>query len=342
MSVIPPDYLKHVQAFIAASTPRRASSAPAAGAEPLLIESREAGTALAAALRGAKTAEARSRAEVQLLAAAAADLAVAERLVGASEQVVRGSGDVWALIQTGLTDPDALLRPARRPARYRGADKDLLAAIYQVLNSIQDATTETVSDAITGALAMNMAVLREALKLAGADLRQLMKDLGADAVAALAAEALRKLLALAGEDNLAQIEDIAGQALEKLQEKTAVAAYVRDFLDAEGIYQEGRAMIQAYEGPDRDLARLTPKVLALEGSFGGRNKLAAALIRLFALVKLIPALKTPPWGPLATASGYVLIIGYELYTAHDHVDSDKYAFFDRVEGVRTLISSIAN
>ena len=269
MSAISPDYLSHLQAFFAPPAQRGATSAPAAGAEPLLVESRDAGTALAAALRTAQTAEARSRAEVQLLAAAAADLAVAERLAGPSEQVVRGGEDVWALIQTGLTDPDALLRPTLRPARYRGADKDLLAAIYQVLNSIQDATTETISDAITGALTLNMAVLREALKLAGADLRQLLKDLGADAIAALAGEALRKLLALVGEDNLAQIEDIAGQALEKLQEKMAVAAYVGDFLDAEGIYKEGRAMIQAYEGPDRDLARLTPKILALRAVSAG-------------------------------------------------------------------------
>jgi hypothetical protein len=97
--------------------------------------------------------------------------------------------------------------------------------------------------------------------------------------------------------------------------------------------------VQDYNGPDKDLARLTPGILALEGSFAGRNKLAATLIRLLSLAKLAKALRTPPWGPLIVASGYLLIIGYELYSAHDHVDSDRFPFFDRVAGVHTLIAT---
>jgi len=335
---LPPTYLPHLQTLLNPQPTMRGAEAPVPPAD-LLPESRAAGQAILRAWRDAGDDAARSRAEVQLLAAAAADLAVAQRLARGAQAAERGQEDVWPWIQAGLTDPDILLRPTLRPAAYRGADRDLLAAVYQTLNSIQDATTETVSDAITGALTLNFAVLREAVKLAGTDIRQLAEDLGLDEVAAFAGEAIMKLLALAGEDNLEHIQSVASETWEKLQEKTAVSTYVQNFLDAEGIYREGRAWIQAYEGPDRNLARLTPRILAVQGSFSGRNKLAAALIRLLALVKLAPALKKPPWGPLITASGYALIIGYELYSAHDHVDSDRFPFFDRVEGVRTLLIS---
>jgi len=44
---------------------------------------------------------------------------------------------------------------------------------------------------------------------------------------------------------------------------------------------------------------------------------------------------------LGMASAYLSVTGYILYSAHDHVDSDQYAFFDRVQGVRsTLVSEL--
>jgi len=336
---LPSTYLSQVEAWF---NPAMRGTTPARSPALFLRESRAARDALVTTFAQAATPLDRSRAEVQFLAAAAADLAIAGQLATGAEDAMRAQDDVWALIQTGLKEPEVLLRPSLRPARYRGADKDLLAVVYHVLNAIEEATIETVSDAITGALTMNFAVLREAVKLAGTDVRQLLHDLGVDEAAAIVGEAIMKLLALVGEDNLQHIEDVASETFEKLQEKTAVSTYVRDFLNVEGIYKEGRALIQAYEGPDKGLARLTPKILALEGSFHGRNKLAATLIRLLALVKLIPALKQPPWGPLVTASGYVLIIGYELYSAHDHVDSDRFPFFDRVAGVHTLLTTHLN
>ncbi len=333
-----PTYLSTLQTLLASPAVARGEASPSSPLATFLTESQQAGTQLVQAWQAASDPSARHQIEVQLLASAAADLAVLAQSGGQDEPVTRGAEALWPLIQTGLTQPQTLLQPSIRPRHYRGADKDLLAAVYGVLMSIREDATETVSDAITGALTMNFAILREAARLAGTDIKTLLKDLGADEIAALAGQALYKLLALVGEANLAHIQQAAQEALEKLQEKAAVATYMERFLATQSIYQESRALVQAYEGPDRDLARLTPRILAIEGSFSGRNKLAAAWIRLLALAKLIPALKTPPWGPLATASGYILIIGYELYTAHDHVDSDRYPFFDRVAGVHTLMT----
>ena len=341
---ISPDYFKHLQALLAPRTTLREAGATSGRLyEPFLAESQDVRAALATALSEAETAQARSRVEVQLLAAAAADLAVADALLSGPEARFRGQDDdTVSLIQTALTDPDVLLRPTIPPVHYRGADRDLLAAVHQTLNSIQESAIETTADAITAALTMNMAVLRDAAKLAGLDVKQVLEDLGAEEVVVFVIEAWQKMSALIGEDNVEKVQEAVGETIEKLREKTAVAGYVERFLDTESIYKESRKLVQHYDGPDKDLARLTPQILALEGSFAGRNKLVATLIRLLSLAKLAKVLRTPPWGPLIVASGYLLLIGYELYSAHDHVDSDRYPFFDRVAGVRTLIVSIAN
>lgn len=304
-----------------------------------LAESRDAGAALVAALSEAETAQARSRVEVQLLAAAAADLAVIERLAGRSTTSIMRDDAIAQLIQQALTDPDALLRPTIHPPRYRGADRDLLATIYQTLISIEESATETTADAITAALSMDMALLREAAKLAGLDVKQILEDMGGEEIVTLAIEAWQKMSFLIGEDNVAKVQETMGEVIEKLREKTAVSSYMERFLATEAIYRESRSLVQHYNGSDQKIAQLTPKIIALQGSFSGRNKVAASLIRLLSMVKLIKALRTPPWGPLIVASGYLLIIGYELYSAHDHVDSDRYPFFDRVAGVRTILAT---
>lgn len=335
-----PEYRAGLEAMLPRATMRGADSGDvSSGARALLPRSQEAGRALAAALSKAQTPEERSLVEVQLLAAAAADLAVAERLAGSDDagKTLRGDAPDEAVIWQGLTEPASLLRPTIHPTRYRGADKDLQATIYQTLTSIQEDAIETTADAITAALTMNIAVLREAAKLAGLDVKQALADLGADEVVTFVIEAWQKLADLIGEDNFEKIENTLSESVEKLREKTAVATYVRKFLDADGIYQECRTLVQHFDGPNQDLARLTPEILALEGSFAGRNKLAATLIHLLSLAKLAKVLRTPPWGPLIVASGYLLIIGYELYSAHDHIDSDRYPFFDRVAGVQTVI-----
>ncbi len=338
MTSLSPNYLNHLQVLLAPPTVMRGEAAQPQP-DVFLAESRDAGAALVAALSEAETAQARSRVEVQLLAAAAADLAVIERLAGRSTTSIMRDDAIAQLIQQALTDPDALLRPTIHPPRYRGADRDLLATIYQTLISIEESATETTADAITAALSMDMALLREAAKLAGLDVKQILEDMGGEEIVTLAIEAWQKMSFLIGEDNVAKVQETMGEVIEKLREKTAVSSYMERFLATEAIYRESRSLVQHYNGSDQKIAQLTPKIIALQGSFSGRNKVAASLIRLLSMVKLIKALRTPPWGPLIVASGYLLIIGYELYSAHDHVDSDRYPFFDRVAGVRTILAT---
>jgi len=336
-----PDCLNALQPLMPRADMRGALREKMLPASEFLPRSHEAGLTLAAALESAPTARARSEVEVQLLAAAAVDLTLADHLSSSPETLaMRGAPAVDPAIWQGLTQPEQLLRPTVRPVRYRGADRDLLATVNQVLNSILESTTETTADAITAALTLNAAILRDALKLAGMDIKQLLEDLGAGEIASFVVEFWQKMSFLLGPENVDLIQNTVAESIEKLREKTAVAHYVRQFLDTEAIYQEGRQLLQVYQGPSSQLAELTPQILALQGSFAGRNKLVASLTRLLSLAKLSPPLRTPPWGPLIVVSGYLLIIGYELYSAHDHVDSDRYPFFDRVAGVRTQLATL--
>ncbi len=70
-------------------------------------------------------------------------------------------------------------------------------------------------------------------------------------------------------------------------------------------------------------------------------RIADVVIKGLSVARLFSPLAALPWGPLGMASAYLSVVGYVLYSAHDHVDSDKYAFFDRVQGVRgTLVTEL--
>ena len=327
------EYLSGLEALLAPAAMRSTS----VRAQSFLPQSRAAGQRLAAALQQEQDARARSELAVQLLASAAADLAVVGKLAPETRRRALRDKSPEATLWQGLKDPAALLAPGVAPPRYRGADRDLLAAIHQTLSSIEEDSIETTADAITAALSMNVTVLRDAAKLVGMDTEQLLKELGADEVASFIIAAWEKISLLVGKENAAKIQDTLSESLEKLSEKVAVSSYVKRFLDTDIVYRESRAVIQAYDGPATKMARLTPKIIALEGSFSGRNKLVATLIRLFSLARLTHALRTPPWGPIISASGYMLLIGYELYSAHDHIGDERFALLDRVTGVKTLV-----
>jgi hypothetical protein len=327
------EYLSGLEKLLAPAAMRSTS----ARAQHFLPQSQKMGHNLAAALHKEQDTRARSELAIQLLASAAADLAIVSKLAPETRKHSLRDRSPETIIWQGLKNPAALMQPRGQRPRYRGADRDLLAAIHQTLNSIQEASIETTADGLSAALSMNLTVLRDAAKLAGMDTQRLLKEMGADEVAAFAVAAWEKITLLVGPENADKIQETIGESLEKLSEKTAVTTYVKRFLDTDIIYRESRAIIQAYDGPAAKMARLTPKIIAIEGSFSGRDKIVATLIRLFSLARLTQVLRTPPWGPLISASGYLLLIGYELYSAHDHLGTERFALLDRVTGVRTLV-----
>ncbi|RUA15536.1 MAG: hypothetical protein DSY55_06060 [Clostridia bacterium] len=338
-----PDYLAAAEALLGAPSHLRTKTASArqlhAQVRAFLPRSRKASKDLRKTWQRSQIVGERNLAEVQLLAATATDLAIAQRLFvnESSAQMREESSAITTTILRGLTNPEMLLRPTRVMPHYRGADHDLLAAVYQVLTSIEEDAIETTSDAITSAMTLNAAILKEAAEITGVDLKKWKKEARIEELMAFLIEAWEKLSILVGAENISRAQEIGSEATEKLREKVAVTKYVNHFLKTDEIYQETRNLLAAYTGSDKALAKLSPQIRDLEGSFSGRNKLVALIVRLLALLKLAPPIRTSPFGPIGIGSAYLLVIGYELYTAHDHVDSDKFPFFDRVQGVHTLV-----
>ena len=303
----------------------------------------------------AEDAHDRSVAEVQLLGAAAADLAVAERLArsasdeaAASEAPFRGAttGGNEALIMRALNEPEKLLKPARISAyRARGREaRQLQAATWECLQFVRNETVDATKDALANLLVMDLAVLKEAAEIVGDDLSKRISGLAAGLMKMAVAYVLSasdKVRTLIGPENEEKVKQAAFDFIDRLQEEEYIGKGVDKFLNTGGIYEESKVWIQAYDGGNAVLTSAAEDIAALQGSFRGRIKIADVVIKGLAVAKLLPPLNTPPWGPLGIAAAYLGVIGYVLYSAHDHVDSDRYPFFDRVQGVRgTLIADL--
>lgn len=296
--------------------------------------------------QAAADARQRSIAEVQLLAAAAADLAMAERLTASSEPTVRMRSalnlDQEALIFQALRDPESLLAPAALPVARRGQEStQVLEATWNCLETVRKETARASRDAISSLLVMRLALLKEAAEMLGGNIIAGLQGAEGGGFMQTAVEyvlsAILKLRLLIGPEGEQQVKEAVLDFLEKIKEEAVIANSVDKFLATQQIYDDGKAWLRAYEGDVATLAPLTAQMTALQGSFAGRVKMADMVVKGLAVVKLLPVLAAPPWGPLAVATAYLGVVGYLLYSAHDHVDSDKYAFFDRVDGVRGVL-----
>lgn len=153
--------------------------------------------------------------------------------------------------------------------------------------------------------------------------------------------AAAKIRALLGPDAVQRAKEAVLDFIIDLQEYELVSRVVDRFLDTDAIYEEGKGWIQAYDGSEKTLKATAKLIGALQGSFRGRVLVADVVIKGLSVARLLSPLAAPPWGPLGVASAYLTVVGYVLYSAHDHVDSDSFAFFDRVQGVRgTLMAEL--
>jgi hypothetical protein len=140
----------------------------AAEAELALHQSRDVQALFEAQWRSAATDFERSVAEVQLLGAAAADLAIAERLarraLGESDEppaLLRSAPSVGheTLIKRALLEPEKLLAPERLISYRVGESQELLAATYECLRFVRYETIEACGDAFSSMLATTRALI---------------------------------------------------------------------------------------------------------------------------------------------------------------------------------------
>ncbi len=303
--------------------------------------------------RAAEDEQERSRLEVQLLGAAAADLLIAERLVAslpglfAVTERVRGpslASDA-PLIHQAIAQPESLLTYAA-PARWRGAERaQLLETAHQSLEAIRTQATKACQDAVTEAMAMDFAILVQAVDLLGIEIAAKLRAAALN-TAALAVEyvltASDKIHAVLGTEGERVLKDEALRYLDELRNGDLAGHAMERFLQTEVIYEEGKAWIGGFGGDITALSGTSDRVAALQGSFAGRDKVARTVLKGLAIVKLLPPMQAPPWGPLTVAASYLAVLAYILYSAYDHVDSDRYPFFDRVKGVRGILKTELN
>ena len=323
-------------------------------AELALSTSLSVRTYLEAQWQNAGTEFERSVAEVQLLGAAAADLAIAERLASGLVDDTDDASINWrsggignneALIKRAIKEPEKLLE-AERLISYRVREsQELLAATYECLRFVRYETIEICGDTFSNMLSMDFSVFEKAAALVNIDIAKHIDrlvtrsmKLAIDYVFA----AIDKVEALLDAETVHRVKEAMLDFIIGLQEKELVGDAVDSFLTTDAIYEESKGWIQTYGGSEAILKPTAEMIGALQGSYRGRARIADVVLRGLSVARLFSPLAKFPWGPLGMASAYLSVVGYVLYSAHDHVDSDKYAFFDRVQGVRgTLIAELS-
>ena len=86
---------------------------------------------------------------------------------------------------------------------------------------------------------------------------------------------------------------------------------------------------------------MTTQIAALQGSYAGRVKVLRSIAKGLAIAGRLLAIGavTLAWAPLAIIGAYVVMVAYALYSAFDHIDSSRFPYFNRVEGVRTVLQN---
>lgn len=296
----------------------------------------------------------RSCAEVQILAAAAADLAIAERLLAPDLDAAAGekqrsatTGGEEELIKLALEKPDWLLIPSLKVSAYRqsgAAKKSLEEASFKCLQDIEEQTFRASKDALEGLLLMPLAALKEAAEMVGMDIAELLRQ-STIAVVQLAMsyilKATAKIRLLLGEQGEEQIKKGVTDFIEKLKDDKKIRQAIARWVDKDDIYAQGKVWIGAFAGDDAKLESARDQIIALQGSFAGRAKIADVVVKGLAVAKVALALQlaTIPWAQLVVAAAYLGVVGFMLYSALDHADSDRFRAFDRVNGVRGILKS---
>lgn len=299
-------------------------------------------------------------AEVQLLAGAALDLALAGHWAGPAAPQVRGYGAEPALagpvlpapdlfeLQTIIAAPEAYLvgGMAGRGLRSLSARRTPLAqptaqfadTAHAALAGIRADVVTAGGHAVEGLLLLDAALLREAIGVVGGDLAG---KLGLD-LAGLSAKALSfllaandKILALVGLDAMSEARKQLERWLDQLRGGTLFPNLVSRILTTAAIEAEIKGWLAVYDGTGAGLLPARGEIDQLAGHFAAKMRVADKVTAGLALVKVVPPLMTPA-GRVAVAAVYLGLLAYIVGSGYDHVDSDRIKLLDRVEGVRGI------
>jgi len=327
------------------------SAEVAARSEALLTRSADVTQAWAEKLESDDVL-ARQVAEIRLLAACTADLALADDLVnldrGTPRLTSRGrhgpsvSQDLLRLLT--MSDEDVVKqaltpRRVRRVTRAAGPAADRLKeTVDTTLDHLLEGTADSGQRAIEGLMLMDAALLLEAVRLVGGDIAERLGE----GFSRLMQSAVRYVLAaydkvalLLGAEKMTEIRERILAWIEDLKEGELFPDLVEKLFQTEALKEEVAGWLAASSAADATLGETRATVEQLDAAFASKMELADKIIASLALVKLLPPAMTPV-GRLVIAAIYLGLVGYVVFTGYDHVDSDRYRLIDRVSGVRQV------
>lgn len=289
-------------------------------------------------------------AEVQLLAGAALDLLVADRLAGPpadSSRTASASPDELAMLRTIIEAPQAYLvgatagrtlavQPARRTRALPDASAGMANAVHAALTGIREDVVGTGSHVVSGLLLLDAALVGEAIALVGRDLgARLGIDLARAGARVLefVLAANMKILAVAGFDALGAVRQQLNTWLAQLYRGALFPQLADRLLRTRAVDAEIMGWLAAYAGPEAALLTGQDEVSRLAGRYAAKARIADRITAGLALVRIAPPVLTPV-GRLAIAAVHLGLLAYVVGSGCDHIDSDRVKLLDRVEGVR--------
>jgi hypothetical protein len=322
-------------------------------ADAVIDRSGQLGSAAEAGL-AADDLAVRELAELQLVAAAALDLLVADDLARADENAVavaeRSSvGPPRELFEILRTPQEAgiaaVLGPDRTGERWGGsgdAREDVMTAVDAVLEDILDEAAKAGATLTVGLLEISVLPLKEAAAAAGHELLEQLGDrisLMLRKAVALVVKAIEKLASVLGRDARDAAREEAVDWLDRLKKGEVLRALLTLLYEPKRIKADVREMVEGGPANEQVLREIAARLDELGVRFAKHRKAIDWLARGLAIVRGW-LLSLQPWGPIALVSAHVTALGYVVYLGGDYSDwyrTGSSKRLDFVPGVRAIV-----
>lgn len=296
----------------------------------------------------------RELAELQLVAAAALDLLVADDLARADENAVavveRSSvtppRELFEILATpqeaGIAAVSGLNRIGERWAGSGDPRKDVMTAVDAVLEDILDEAAKASGALTTGLLEISVLPLKEAAAAVGHELLERLGErvsLVLRKAVALVVKAIEKLASLLGQDARDAAREEAVDWLDRLKKGEVLRALLSLLYEPNRITADIREMVEGGHADAQALREIAARLDELSVRFAKHRRAIEWLARGLAVVRGW-LLSLQPWGPLALVSAHVTALGYVVYLGGDYSDwyrTGSSKRLDFVAGVRTIV-----
>ncbi|RME49693.1 MAG: hypothetical protein D6791_00100 [Chloroflexi bacterium] len=323
-----------------------------------------------AAAQGLAAADAGQRelAELQLLAAAAYDLAIANDLVRLAEDgvpddvVERGPtlpaamSELQAILSAspeagiqGLMEAELAAERTAGPSDPQAAKEALREAVAGALTDIRDDAASAGQAALVGLLEIPAPPIRNAATVVVHELLTKLSE-GVSVLlrkaANLVVQAIDKILTAMGKEAQDEARKKAAEWIEELKAGTLFSALLDKLYQPERIQEEVQKQLdQAPDSLGADAFNTASQQVAeLATKFRKQKETITWLTRGLAWARAW-LIGIDPWGPLALTTAYVAAIGYIVYAGGDYIDWFRTGASERlnfVPGVRTVVKQALN